>query len=217
MKNNSLILKAIIFTCLILFSILGQAGTATLELETRLQNLNSMQADFTQVLHTRGGKGHGVDQFSSGKMALQRPGKFRWQILKPQQQLIIADGKDIWIYDIDLEQVTKHKIDYQQTDSPALLLSGSPAIIEKIFTIKKINSATEWQDNIIFELRPHSSNAMYNSIKLFFNATQLTKMQIEDNLGQESTLTFTNIQINSNLPAKLFQFKLPQGVDLINE
>ncbi|OGT08333.1 MAG: outer membrane lipoprotein carrier protein LolA [Gammaproteobacteria bacterium GWE2_37_16] len=217
MKNNFLILKTILFTYLLLFSLLGQAGTATQELETRLQNLNSMQADFVQVLHTRGGKGKGVDQFSSGKMALQRPGKFRWQIEKPQQQLIVADGQNIWIYDIDLQQVTKNKIDYQQTDSPAFLLSGSSAILEKMFSIKKINSATVGQDNANFELRPHSPNAMYNSIKLFFNARQLTKMQIEDNLGQESTLTFTNVRVNSNLPAKLFQFILPQGVDLIKE
>ena len=200
-----LILKRILFTCLLLFPVLGWAKTEPLSLESLLMNINSLQADFVQLTNQK---------TTSGKMALQRPGKFRWEIVSPNQQKIIADGRYIWIYDVDLEQVTKRKIDYQQTGSPAMLLSGSMQALKKAFTISSIQS----DDGMTaFKLIPRSKYAIMNWVKLYFAPDKtLSKMQIADNLGQLSTIQFSNIKVNEQLDPTLFQFTVPKNVDLLN-
>lgn len=146
-------------------------------------------------------------------MALKRPGKFRWEILKPNKQLILADGKNLWIYDADLEQVTKKKIDYAENSSPAMLLSGSREALEEVFLVEKV--AVSNSSEAVFKLTPKSPNAMYSAVFLYFNSDKLVRMKILDNLGQTSTLQFKNAAINTVLPSSLFQFKVPRGVDLI--
>lgn len=210
MKINSLIYKIILWTCFLLLPFFARAETAASELENMLSSSQSMRADFVQ---TTVGNKNITEAETLGTMALKRPGKFRWEILKPNKQLILADGKNLWIYDVDLEQATKKKINYAETSSPAMLLSGSREVLEKVFLVEKLSSPNSLE--ITFKLTPKSQNAMYNAVFLYFNSGKLVKMKILDNLDQSSTLQFKNTEVNTALPISLFEFQLPRGVDLI--
>lgn len=171
-----------------------------------------MQASFEQFVVNKTGE-EGQKQ-SYGNVALVKPGKFRWQIEGPTKQLIIANKNQLWIYDEDLAQVTKRKIDYSQPGNPAILLSGSVETLEKTFRIEKLKMLGV---GIWFELRPKSTNNAYEWIKLHFVNGQIIAMYISDNLGQHSEIRFENIKANIDLVDKLFQFTPPKNVDVINE
>ncbi len=194
----------LIFTCLlIIFPILAFGSTPPQELTDLLSNFNSMQANFVQTSDA---------QQTKGQMAMQRPGKFRWQVQKPNQQLIIADGTFLWIYDADLQQATKQKLNYQQSNNPTMLLSGSVEDLEKDFTITKLPARKpgEW-----FALKPKSQHGMFQVIQLQFINGILKTMHITDNLGQQSMIKFSNVLINPKLDSRLFTFKPEKGVDVV--
>jgi outer membrane lipoprotein carrier protein len=204
-----------------------------------LNNIHSMRADFTQT--TLGGSsgardnssngsgsagkklaapGKGpvkaVQQKSSGKMALLRPGKFRWEVLQPVKQVIIANGRHIWVYDVDLEQVTKQVFASNQPGNPAQLLSGDSASLRRAFNIVRLH--VEAGMEVGFELRPSARNSSsYSWIQLFFDHDgRLLHMRMEDNLGQKNQFDFSNLVANGNVPASLFTFVAPPGVDVID-
>lgn len=194
---------------LILFSGFVMAATPAEQLTSLLGNLQSMRAQFTQEVLNGKGK---VLQKSNGQMALQRPGKFRWITQHPTQQQLIADGKKVWLYDLDLQQVTVQKQDTQSSQSPAMLLSGSVASLTRNFKITFIKDS---ENN--FELQPVGKKAMFKNVQLFFTGNQLTKMRLTDSLGQTSLLTFSQIENNPALPENLFHFQVPKGVDVVQQ
>jgi outer membrane lipoprotein carrier protein len=179
------------------------------DLASQLSHFNSMTANFAQILYDSSGN---VIQKNTGQMALKRPGKFRWQVDKPNKQLLIADGRFLWIYDEDLEQATKQKLDKNQANSPAWLLSGSVTSLEDRFLIYRVKKGEpgEW-----FQLKPDNQKDLFKWIQLHFVQGNLTEMQLYDNLGQLSKFVFTNIKINPNLPNNVFQFSPPKGVDVV--
>jgi outer membrane lipoprotein carrier protein len=189
------------------FTLLASADTPTQELADLLANYNTMRADFVQTLISA----NNTTQNTSGWMALARPGKFRWEIVKPNKQLIIADGKYLWVYDADLEQATKHKLDYQHADNPALLLTTPIEKLQNDFTVTKEAN----NEKISFNLVPKKSEQMFQKIELVFVNNQLIIMKITDNLGQQSQIKFSNLETNILLPVKTFNFKPPQGTDII--
>ncbi len=188
------------------------AADDTSRLAEMLDKVNSMQADFEQNMLTKSASG--VNQPTIGKMYLERPGKFRWETSSPMKQLIIADGKYSWIYDKDLEQVTKNKIDYHQAGNPAMLLSGSITALQNVFNVAVLSESNNAND-IWFQLKPKAKNNMYHWIKLYFVANEISEMLMSDNLGQQSRIQFHNVKLNQNLPASLFTFKPPKNVDVI--
>jgi len=148
---------------------------------------------------------------ASGHMALQRPGKFRWEITQPNRQIIIADGQYLWIYDVDLEQATRQSLN-KDVHSPAILLSGSSQAIEQRFTL--IHSERKGQ-NSIFQLKPKNNQDLVQQVELKFTHDKLSEMSVMDSLGQKNTFQFTDVKLNPSLPNSLFQFKAPKGVDII--
>lgn len=175
-----------------------------------LSKTNSMQADFTQNVVS---KAQQNAEPTVGKMLLKRPGKFRWETYKPQKQIIIADGKYVWVYDSDLEQVTKNKINYNEAGNPAMLLSGSITALNKTFVVKDISP--ENSHGVWFMLTPKVASETYQWIKLHFVDDEIKDMQMSDNLGQKSEIHFQNIKINNNVADSLFVFKPGPNVDVI--
>ncbi len=202
------------FTIGILFlnySLIALAQTPSSELDTVLQNLHSMTANFSQVTTDSSGR---VLQRTTGKMALQRPGKFRWQTLTPNKQLILADGTYVWVYDTDLAQATRKKMDPSNNANPASLLSGTNEQFQQRYNTSIINKKGS---GIWFELRPKSKSDLFQWIKLQFVNGSLQQMMVADNLGQRSTFTFSGNQVNKILDTGLFIFKAPAGTDVIRE
>jgi outer membrane lipoprotein carrier protein len=177
------------------------------QLNQLLSNFQSMTATFEQKVIVKKGKAKN----SSGTMALQRPGKFRWEISEPNHQVIVADGKYLWIYDVDLEQATKQSLT-KDANSPALLLSGSSAAIQERFSIE---DSKEVGDKLVFKLKPKGKQDMLQSVELEFTNKKLSEMSVIDHLGQRNVFHFSNVMLNPNVANKLFQFHAPRNVDVI--
>jgi outer membrane lipoprotein carrier protein len=179
------------------------------QLSNLLQNLQTFQADFSQKIQDKAGS---TLSQSQGKMALKRPGLFRWETQRPNQQLIIADGKTIWIYDKDLEQITKQKQN-ASANTPGLLLSDSVSHLIKRFYIK----STVTNNDTVFELIPKSKEALFQSVQLVFDKTDLKQMILFDNLGQMTKISFSHIKANQELSQDLFHFRAPSHIEVVGE
>jgi outer membrane lipoprotein carrier protein len=177
------------------------------QLNDLLSHFHSMSANFQQKATAKKTLG----KISSGSMALQRPGKFRWEIAQPNHQVIIADGKYLWIYDVDLEQATQQSLT-KDTNSPAILLSGSTTAIEHRFAITNFNQTG---NKTFFQLKPRQGQEMVQWVELEFINKKLNMMAVVDNLGSKNVFHFTNVRINPNLSPALFVFHAPKGVDII--
>jgi outer membrane lipoprotein carrier protein len=176
--------------------------------EKYLAGLSTWSADFTQTIDD----GHGtVMRSAAGKLYLQRPGKFRWDYAEPSEQLVLADGKQVWFYDKDLAQANVRDMDSTLASTPASLLSGGGAVSAE-FDIKALPPAggLEW-----FQLVPKHSDTDFQLVRIGFNKGELASMFLADKLGQVTQLTFTHPSRNSKFPPGLFSFTPPAGVDVI--
>jgi len=190
---------------------LSQAYAET-SLTQLLKNIQTMQADFSQTTLNKSAK---PMQKSMGKMALHRPGKFRWEVVSPISQLIVANGKKLWIYDKDLEQVTIRSLSSAAGETPALLLSDSTLSLEKDFYVKPSKQAMTGVQS--FLLLPKDQNSLFVSIRLAFKGENLSEMQLQNGLGQTTIIRFFNNRINGSLSDSLFQMNIPYNVDVIDE
>lgn len=187
------------------------AGPST-ELGNLLNGLRTMQANFVQTTYDNKGK---EIQKSYGQMALDRPGKFRWQVKKPIPQLIIANQQRLWIYDPDLEQVTIRSLGKDKGEIPALLLSHVNGFLEKDYEVKAIpKNAPDWK---YFKLTPRRHDSMFVNVVIGFKGNQIGSMSLVDHLGHSTFIEFRNSVINTSLYASLFTFKPPAKVDVIDE
>jgi outer membrane lipoprotein carrier protein len=182
------------------------------ELAQLLNSVRSMKANFTQLTYNNKGK---VTQRAYGRMAMQRPGRFRWDVTKPIPQLIIANQTKLWIYDPDLQQVTVRSLQKAAGETPALLLSHDNSMLGTHFNVKTLpNDAKQrhW-----FVLSPKKADDMFVSIRMGFSGNQILEMRLQDNLGHTTIIQFQNIQQNVNVPASLFVFKPSKKIDVIDE
>lgn len=188
-------------------STIALASTPSQQLVSLLTNLQTMQANFTQTTTNN------PQQQFSGTMALQRPGKFRWEVSYPSKQLIVVTGNNIWIYYADLKQAVKRNLDYQAANNPAMLLSGSTKLLTEQFIIK---DKTSINSDDSFILQPKKKGVI-NTVTLYFTSGQLRKMVLVDNLEQTTTFSFQKIKVNQQISAKLFEFNPPAGTDIVTE
>lgn len=180
------------------------------ELASWLNTVTSMQANFSQTVYDN--RGNAIQQ-SYGRMAFQRPGKFRWEVIKPIPQLIIANQARLWIYDPDLDQVTIRSLQRAAGEAPALLLSHADSL-HKGFTVKALQSSPsgmQW-----FTLIPKQSDS-FSSIQLGFLNNRINEMRLKDNLGHATRIRFNHIRSNIALASTLFTFRPPSKVDVIDE
>lgn len=203
-KINKILTSKIILVGLCLLSTASFANPFQ-QLRARLDSLGSMRASFIQKVTDSHGR---LLQSSVGSMALARPGKFRWEISKPMHQIIIADGENMWIYDVDLKQVTVKRL-RQGMENPALFLTGYTKDLGRYFNIA--------QDAESFQLIPKRQGSDFREIIFKFESNQLLQMKFTDHLGQRSVLNFQKVEVNQTLPRSLFIMKVPNGVDVIRE
>jgi outer membrane lipoprotein carrier protein len=173
------------------------------------RDVKSGKANFTQTVTSPDGKRKKV---SSGSFEFQRPNQFRFAYAKPFEQVIVADGNKVWIYDADLNQASSRKLADALGATPAALLAGSN--LERDFTLK----AQPSEAGIDWVLAtPKQAESTIQSLKLGFKAKELAAMEIVDGFGQRSRLDFSAVQANVPVAAERFQFKLPAGADLIEQ
>lgn len=187
----------------------AQAGGRE-RLDAFFTDVQSLRGEFTQtVLDPR----MNVSEEAQGTLALQRPGKFRWDYKLPYHQVIVADGKKVWIYDIELEQVTVKPLNETLGNTPAQLLSSGENL-EKSFTIAEQGTLGDYD---WVELTPKQQDTNFERVRLGFDASNLRVMELVDNFGQTTRLQFSRLERNPKLVPSLFDFKPPPGVDVVGE
>lgn len=178
-------------------------------LRAQLNAMQSLTATFKQVVKTK----EREISHSSGTMALKRPGRFRWQTKAPMEQIVVADGKKLWVYDVDLEQVTVKKQEKDLGGPAALFLGGYAENLTRDFDVTESNSPTQkWYD-----LRSKSNKANFERLKLVFTSNILTSIEMYDQLGQHTIISLSHVQANSEVAESLFHFTPPHGVDVVQQ
>jgi len=184
-------------------------------LESFLKTAHSGRADFTQVVTAPPKEGQAArSKTSNGSFAFARPGKFRFQYKKPFEQTIVADGQTLWLYDVDLNQVTQRKQSDALGATPAALIAASPDLgaLQKDFNLQ----AAPDQDGLQWvQALPKAKDGQLQSVRIGFKGDRLAVLEIQDSFGQRSVLTFSQLEVNPTLPAETFQFKAPLGADVI--
>tara|TARA_R110002073_G_scaffold291908_1_gene457064 strand:+ start:1274 stop:1897 length:624 start_codon:yes stop_codon:yes gene_type:complete len=201
---------SLFFLLIVFFPVLAQASAIN-SLKIFIQETRTVRAIFSQTLLDKNSR---AMQESSGTMLFERPGKFRWTYDKPYEQLIVGDGTQVWFYDRDLDQVTVRQLDLAIGSSPAALLAGS-STIEANFELVEIGQRDqmEWLEAI-----PKNKESSFELIQLGFSLEGALKiMALRDSFGQTTLLTFSSLEKNPDLPADLFTFSPPDGVDLISD
>lgn len=177
-----------------------------------LKNMRSMKADFVQTIVDKNNK---AIQKSTGHMSLQRPNQFRWEIEKPNRQLIVTNGKRLWVYDPDLDQVTIRSLVKAAGETPAMLLSDANLSLGKEFNVTMVplhSETVQW-----FTLVPTDKSAVISSLKLGFTNKVIRRMQLHDHLGHTTLIEFSHVVLNSPLSTSAFNFKPPSNVDVVDE
>ena len=154
-----------------------------------------------------------VSNQASGTFFFQRPGKFIWLYQKPYEQLLQADGEHLYIYDKDLNQVTEKKLGNAIGSSPAAILFGSNDL-ERNFSLKDAGAkdGLEW-----LEATPKAKDTSFNRIGIGLKDGVPHAMELRDNFGQVSLLTFTRFEKNPSMPADQFKFTPPKGADVFQQ
>jgi outer membrane lipoprotein carrier protein len=179
------------------------------KLQQLLTGMNTFEANFIQ--HNYDGRGS-VLQTLEGKLQAKNPGQFRWQTKPPYQQLLVTNGKTLWLYDQDLEQVTVQPLDDRLVSTPALLLTGRLDELNNAYEVYGEQLQKEWN----FVLTPKSKDVLFDRLRLEFSAKgKLSRMVIQDEVGQKTVLTFRDVKSNISLADSLFTFEPPAGVDVI--
>ena len=175
-----------------------------------LKNLHTFESQFIQSVFNANNQ---LKQESSGTIAVKSPDKFHLEYTKPFKLLYVADGKKLWSYDEDLEQVVVKEQGKLLVNTPAMLL-GNPKDLTKSYTIKNIGILEDW---LWFELTPKKEDSNFEVVNLAFADNKLKAMEMRDNFGQTTRLVFTRVSKNPKLAKNKFKFVPPKGVDVIGQ
>jgi len=186
------------------------------DLERFLSEVGSARSGFTQVVTSpvRSGETVARSKTSAGSFEFQRPNRFRFEYTKPFEQTIVADGQTLWLYDVDLNQVTARKQQEVLGSTPAALIAAGTDLraLTDVFELKAApaKDGMEW-----VEARPRSKDGQLQTVRVGFKQGQLGVLEIADSLGQRSVLTFNQWQGNAALAPERFRFQPPAGADVI--
>lgn len=173
-----------------------------------LTDVITMQGRFEQSLIDAEGE---VVEVSGGTLEIERPSRFRWSYSEPYEQWLVADGLNIWSYDVDLAQVTVKPQAKALSNTPALLLGGATDALEQFrFEGSVVESDTTW-----VRMRPIDDGSGFNRVELGFFDGQLSRMVFFDNLEQTTLVALYDVVVNEPIDADHFKFEVPDDADLV--
>lgn len=206
--------SALVRTALVLLTaMLGGAGPVSAEpvaaLRDYARDIKSARAAFTQTVTSPDGKRRKI---SSGRFEFARPDRFRFVYSKPYEQQIVADGQKVWLYDIDLNQITVRSMSSALGATPAALLAGDA--IERDFELSALpaRDGLEWA-----QAMPRNKEGSIQVVRVGFRGKELAALEIVDSFGQRSLIQFTQVESNLRFAEDLFRFVPPKGVDVIQQ
>ncbi|HJP97718.1 MAG TPA: outer membrane lipoprotein chaperone LolA, partial [Rhodanobacteraceae bacterium] len=196
---------SILLLALLLLATTAHAATgARARLDAFASGLHSLRGDFQQTVFD----GHGnITGTSHGTLALKAPRLFRWQVTGPYQQLIVADGKKVWVYEPDLEQATVRNQGAEEAHSPLTVLTDlSQLDTEFTATDAGTHDGLEW-----LRLVSSAKEPQFEYAEIGFDATGPRRMIFKDTVGNRTEIAFSNWQRNADLPSNTFTFVPPKG------
>lgn len=209
-------MKCFVIICVAFYAGLVRAGGLE-SLELFVKSAKTGRADFTQVVTPPAKEGQTTRaKTSTGTFEFSRPSRFKFVYKKPFEQTIVADGQTLWLYDVDLNQVTARKQADVLGSTPAALIASAADIsaLKADFTL----AAAPDKDGLEWVLAtPKAKDGQLQNVRIGFRAGQLASLDILDSFGQKSSMTFAAFQSNVSLDAASFQFKPPQGADVVRQ
>ena len=186
-------------------------------LDAFISHTQSGSADFVQTVTTPGAQGQ-PDRVreSSGRFMFKRPGRFRFDYVKPFAQEIVADGQTLWLYDVGLEQVTRRPQEQVLGQTPAALVAAA-ADVKALEADFELTSQPDADGLQWVEARPRQADGQLQAVRLGFDGERLAVLEILDGFGQRSVLRFSNFKVNPDLPDDAFKFTPPPGVDVLQQ
>lgn len=183
-------------------------GGAIDQLRAFAGNTQAARGQFSQV--TRGASGQAAP-VQSGVFSFQRPGRFRWEVAKPYEQLIVSDGKQLYQYDPDLNQVTVRPVGEVIGSSPAQILFGSGSLEQSFELVEQPErDGLQW-----LRATPKSPDAGFSRMDIAFQGGLPVRLELHDAFGQTTAITFSGIERNPPLPQDAFRFTPPPGADVV--
>ena len=206
-----------ILACFWAASALVASATGLDSLEQFIKTAKTGRADFSQSVTAPPKEGQAArTKTSSGVFEFSRPNRFRFSYRKPFEQTIVADGQTLWLYDVDLNQVTSRKQSAALAASPAAVIASAADI--RALQADFVLSAAPDKDGLEWVLAsPKSKDGMLQSVRVGFSGSDLAALEIVDSFGQRSLMRFSNLRINGPVEAGAFQFRPPAGADVIQQ
>ena len=173
--------------------------------------LKGLDGRFEQSLYDLDGR---LKETSTGRVALSAPRLFRWEYATPYEQLIVADGEQVWVFDPDLDQVTVRAQGPAEQDSPLAALLD-PAKLEADFNVRE-GGESDGLSWLLLSPR-EADRASFSSARLGFDGQSLVRMEVVDTLGQRTEVAFSGWKRNPAFDRGTFRFVPPAGVDVVGE
>ena len=171
-----------------------------------LQPISSLSAQFKQRISDADGF---ELQVSQGLFEVSQPNKLRWIVEQPMSQQVISDGITLWVYDPDLAQVIIQPFDKDIAATPAILFSGDLDSLDSVYFVEQLAEGS-------FLLTPEEEGSLFRSTAIQFDGAKPSVIVLTDTLGQITRISFTGLKLNPPISADQFVFKIPQGIDIID-
>ncbi len=186
------------------------ATGARSRLDAFAHGLHALRGDFSQTVYDSHGNVTGT---SHGTLALEAPRLFRWQVAGPYKQLIVADGKKVWVYEPDLQQVTVRDQGAQEAHSPLTVLTDLSQLDSEFTATDAGNrDGLEW-----LRLVSRGKDPQFDYAEIGFDAIGPRRMLFQDTVGNRTEIAFSGWQRNPELPPGTFTFVPPKGTDVVGD
>lgn len=203
---------SILLLCVsVIFGSVNAHASAAHKLEEKLTNINSYKANFQQEIRD---EFNTVLDSSTGYFELQRPKMFRWVVSEPYEQEIIADGANLWQFDRDIEQINVSGLDESLETTPAAILTKQQVEIVDNYNVAEIETETE--NTLLFQLSSKSEDSLFERLLIEFQGDDLIALRVSDNLGQTTSIEFSDVNLEPEFEEDYFDFDPPEGIDVID-
>jgi outer membrane lipoprotein carrier protein len=187
----------------------ARAQDAVERLRAFVRDTKSGQAAFTQTVTSADGKRR---RTSSGEFAFARPDRFRFVYRKPFEQTLVSDGKEVWMHDPDLNQVSSRPLGQALASTPAALLAGGALEPAFVLSAEPAADGLDW-----VRATPQAKDGAFQWMRVGFRGAELAVIEVQDGFGQRSRLEFARFEANAAVPADRFRFVVPAGADLVEQ
>ena len=209
MQKIHRLLLTVLSTLLVGISLQASAGGKVEDIQRLrdlLQPISSLSSQFNQRINDADGF---ELQASEGLFEVAQPNKLRWIVKHPMPQQVISDGITLWVYDPDLEQVIIQPFDKDIAATPAILFSGDLDSLDSVYFVEQLAEGS-------FLLTPEEEGSLFRSTEIQFDGAKPSFIVLTDTLGQITRISFTGLKLNPPISADQFVFKIPLGIDIID-